>query len=113
MDLDASTAHAEAGEAETETADPAEMVAELLREAEQHHAVYEATELKGEYDRDWPHWYATYAIEHGLDEVLGRPTPLDRVGPFLARAYADYEALDPKPAEGWSGYVGRRLADEL
>lgn len=94
--------------------DRVEAVTTLLIEAESAHGTYEALDLGGVYDRDWASWYAEYAIEHGLAEILGRLTPLDRVGPFLARAYAEFEQLDPRPDRGeWAGYIARRIVEDL
>lgn len=94
--------------------DRVEAVTNLLLEAELHHGAYEARDLGGVYDRDWASWYAEYAIEHGLHDALGRATPLDRVGPFLARAYAEFEQRDPRPDRGeWAGYIARRIVEEL
>jgi hypothetical protein len=94
--------------------DRVEAVTNLLIQAELHHGAYEAHDLGGVYDRDWASWYAEYAIEHGLHELLGRATPLDRVGPFLATAYAEFEQLDPRPDKGeWAGYIARRMVEDL
>ena len=94
--------------------DRVEAVTTLLTEAESAHGTYEALDLGGVYDRDWASWYAEYAIEHGLTEILGHATPLDRVGPFLARTYAEFEQLVPRPDRGeWAGYIARRIVEEL
>ena len=91
----------------------ADAITALLLRAEQAHGVYEATELAGVYDQDWPRWYAEYLIENGLAELSGRPAPLDRVTSFLQSSYADFDRSDPKPSEGWAAYIGRRMAEEL
>jgi hypothetical protein len=94
--------------------DRVEAVTSLLLEAELHHGAYEAKDLGGVYDKDWPSWYAEYAIEHGLSDALGQAAPLDQVAPFLARAYDEFEQLDPRPDRGaWAGYVARRLLEEF
>jgi hypothetical protein len=94
--------------------DRVEAITTLLTEAESAHGTYEALDLGGVYDRDWASWYAEYAIEHGLDGILGHATPLDRVGPFLANAYAEFEKLDPRPDRGeWAAYIARRIVEDL
>lgn len=85
----------------------------LLLEAQQAHGRYEATELNGVFDEEWPRWYASHAVEHGLAEVLGRDAAADRVGEHLARAYAEYEQVDPKPDGTWAEYIANRWPDEL
>lgn len=91
-----------------------EAVTALLLEAESAHGTYEALDLGGVYDQDWANWYAEYAIEHGLSDVLGHATPLDQVGPLLAAAYAEFEKLDPRPDRAqWAMYLARRVVDDL
>jgi hypothetical protein len=94
-------------------ADRATAVATVLREAQQAHAVYEADALKGVYDEAWPRWYATYAVDHGLAEILGHDVAVDELTTFLANSYADFAAADPKPAEPWADYTATRIAAEL
>lgn len=94
--------------------DRVEAVTNLLTEAESAHGTYEALDLGGVYDKDWASWYAAYAIEHGLAEILGHATPLDRVAPLLASAYAEFEQLEPRPDRGeWAGYIARRIVEDL
>ena len=93
--------------------DTAADITSLLLEAEQAHGVYESIELNGVYDQDWPRWYAEYVIEHGLAEIVGHTTPLDRVTMVLETAYAEFDRADPKPAGSWAEHIGRRMAEEL
>jgi hypothetical protein len=91
--------------------DQAKAIADLLVGAQQAHGVYEATELNGVYDREWPRWYASYAVDHGIGDLLGRELDVDRLADLLATGYAEFERIDPSPAEPWSDYLGRRIAD--
>ena len=94
--------------------DRVEAITNLLTEAESAHGTYEALDLGGVYDRDWASWYAEYLIEHGLAELVGHATPLDRVGPFLANAYAEFEQLEPRPDRNeWAAYIARRIVEDL
>jgi hypothetical protein len=85
----------------------------LLVEAESAHAVYETTELNGVYDEQWPAWYAAYAVEHGIGEVIGRPVTSEELGRFLEAAWADYERAGATSPEPWSTVIARRIAEEL
>ena len=57
----------------------------------------------------------------GQDDLLfdGGSLVFDADGTLLARlpvleeAFADFERLDPKPAEPWSSYIAGRMAAEL
>jgi hypothetical protein len=81
----------------------------LLSETETAHGAYEAADLGGVYDQDWPAWYAAYAVDHGIGEVLGRDVTANDLAATLARAYAEFEQTDPK-VEPWQAFVSRRIA---
>lgn len=95
------------------TADSTDAIQALLVEAERAHGVYEATELNGVYDQDWPRWYAVYAVEHGIGALLDADVTAHRLASILSDANADFERLDPRPSEPWSAYTARRIATEL
>jgi hypothetical protein len=88
-------------------------LAALLLEAQQAHGKYEATELNGVFDEEWPQWYASYAVDHGLAQILGREVAEERVGRHLATAYAEYEQVDPKPDGTWATYIAERWPEQL
>ncbi len=88
-----------------------EAVAALLRETEEAHGVYEATVLNGVYDQAWPSWYAAYAIEHGLGELIGPAITPDQLAEFLNSSFADYKEAPPDGS--WAAYTARRLTTEL
>jgi hypothetical protein len=88
-------------------------ISALLGRAEQAHARYEATELNGVYDREWPRWYAEYAVENGLDDLLGHAVTAEELAAFLASSNTDFEQMEPRPSEPWAAYTARRIAEEL
>jgi hypothetical protein len=92
--------------------DRTEAIVALLVEAEQAHATYETTELGGVYDKDWARWYATYAVEHGIGALVGRPFTTDRLSELLANTFDEFKGADPKPAESWAAWTARRIASE-
>ncbi len=93
--------------------DRTEAVTALLTEAEQAHGVYEATELNGVYDQDWPRWYAAYAVVHGIGELVGHAVTTDRLAQFLVSSFAEFKEAEPKPSEPWAAYTARRITEEL
>lgn len=95
------------------TNEPAAAIQALLAEAEAAHATYEASELRGEYDREWAQWYARYAVEHGIGPMLGHDVTADDLGAFLVTSYAAFEQLDAAPREGWAAYVAHRIVAEF
>jgi hypothetical protein len=94
-------------------ADRAEAVNALLVRAEEAHGKFEATELNGVYDEEWPRWYAAYAIENGIGALLGHDLTTDELAGFLATCNVEFERLDPKPTEPWAAYTARRIAADL
>ena len=95
------------------TNDRIDALRELLVEAEAAHGVYETTELGGVYDQAWPAWYARYAVEHGIGEVLGQAVTTDQLAEFLATSFTDFKENEPDPRESWAGYTARRITTEL
>lgn len=94
-------------------ADRVEALNAMLVAAEEAHGTFEATELKGVYDQDWPRWYAVYAVRHGIGATLGREVTIDLLAEFLAVSYADFKTLDPPASEPWAAYTARRIAADL
>jgi hypothetical protein len=93
--------------------DPAATISALLSETEQAHGAYEAAELSGVYDQDWPRWYAAYAVEHGLGELVGHDVPAEQLAAFLASTFDAFKGTDPKPAESWADWTARRISEEV
>lgn len=83
----------------------------LLVEAERAHAAYEAAELGGTYDEAWPRWYAAYAIDHGIGDILGRDLSLEGLTDALAASWDELQASDPPTDEPWASFAARRIAD--
>jgi hypothetical protein len=94
-------------------ADRATAIAAMLREAELAHAEHEAKDLGGVYDQDWPRWYATYAVEHGIAGILGRGVTVDELTTFLAESYAEFASADPRPVDPWAESTAVRIVAEL
>lgn len=94
-------------------ADRVHAINALLVQAQEAHAVFEATELNGAYDTEWPRWYAVYAVDQGIGALLGHEVTAGDVEQFLASSNDEFERIDPKPDEGWASYTARRMAAEL
>ncbi len=84
-------------------------VSALLIEAEAAHGVYETTVLGGVYDKDWAAWYATYAVEHGIADLIGQPVTADRLSRLLTSLFDEFERADPKPTDAWAPWIARRI----
>lgn len=93
--------------------DRIEALTTLLGETGQAHGRYEETELKGVYDQEWPQWYAAYAVDHGIGELVGHAVTADELALFFASTNAEFEKIEPKPTEPWAAYTARRIVAEL
>jgi hypothetical protein len=85
----------------------------LLVQAERAHGAYEAAELNGVYDQDWPRWYATYAVDHGIGDLIGRIVTVDELAEFLSSRTAEFDQAEPRPTQPWADHIARRIAAEL
>jgi hypothetical protein len=85
----------------------------LLVETMEAHGAFEATELNGVYDQDWPRWYASYAIDHGIGGLIGHDVTSDRLAQFLAGSNAEFEQAELMASEPWAAYTARRITVEL
>ena len=85
----------------------------LLVRTAQAHGVFEESELQGLYDQEWPRWYATYAVEHGMGALIGGGITIDRLAEFLATSNVEFEKTAPELREPWATYTARRISAEL
>jgi len=93
--------------------DRIEAIRDLLAETGAAHGRYEEGELGGVYDQAWPRWYAGYAVDHGIGDLIGHPVTADELAAYFASTNAEFEAIQPKPTEPWAAYTARRIAAEL
>jgi NAD(P)-dependent dehydrogenase (short-subunit alcohol dehydrogenase family) len=82
-------------------------IAALLDRAGNAHGAYEESQLAGVYDRNWPTWYATYLVEHGIEGALDMPVTVEQLAAQL-KQYDDAYKRE-QPAEGWPMYYARQL----
>ena len=95
------------------TADRIAAVNALVVQAQAAHHDFEANELNGVYDEEWPRWYAEYAVANGLGALVGHDIATDRLARFLADSWAEFDGTEPKPMEPWPAYIARRITAEL
>ncbi len=87
----------------------AERVSRLLTEAEDAHGIYETEELGGVYDEAWAAWYASYLVEHGIAEVIGRSFTSDTLARVLTETFQEYRSTSDAARESWADWTARRL----
>ena len=86
-------------------------ITRLLLQAQDAHHEYEENELDGEYDEEWPAWYAAYVIEHGLSAHLSQPVSVDRLTEFLIDCNARYE--ESSAQESWHEFAAAAMLAEF
>ena len=95
------------------TTDRLDAIEALLVQAEAAHSVFEATELNGVYDREWPRWYAEYAVEHDIGELLGRSVTAGELARFFEAQWDELQQTDPKPSEPWAASTARQIVAQF
>ena len=93
--------------------DRTDAIRTLLTQTSDAHGRYEETELQGVYDQDWARWYAAYAIEHGIGDLIGHAVTTDQLAAFLTSSNVKFERVEPKPDESWAAYTARLITVEL
>jgi steroid delta-isomerase-like uncharacterized protein len=86
---------------------PRQQIAALLSETGAAHGVYEEGELNGDYDQNWPAWYADYLVAHGLDDLIGEPVTIEQLGRLLKQYDQDYRR--DRPGDSWPAYYATRF----
>ncbi len=93
--------------------DGIEPIKELLVRTGEAHGRYEKAELNGVYDQEWARWYAAYAVEHGIGDLLGHPVTTERLAAFFESSNLDLERIELELRDPWPTYTARRIASEL
>lgn len=85
----------------------AAQIAALLSQAGEAHHEYEQNQLGGEYDQDWPTWYANYINEQGLGKLLNRQVNTEQLSQFLSQSNEEYKKSNP--GQSWTDYTAGKL----
>ncbi|NDJ75242.1 MAG: hypothetical protein GYB65_03195 [Chloroflexi bacterium] len=85
-----------------------EKVAALLHQAGAAHHAYEQDELKGVHDEDWANWYAAWALENGLNELLDLNASV--LASLLVKINATYQQSDS--GDNWAQFTAARLVEK-
>lgn len=82
----------------------------LLRQTGAAHGVYEENELNGVYDQDWAAWYAAWALENGLNDLLNAAWEQ----PALTARLIDLNEAHKQAntGENWAQFTARHLVEE-
>jgi hypothetical protein len=93
-------------------ADPhAQQLELLLEEAANAHHRYEIEELAGERNEEWAAWYARYAIENGIGEIVTTEPGGDQLATLLQDIADEHDVQGSD--ESWATFAAQRLAAAL
>ena len=95
------------------TEDRTAAVAALFVEAQGAHHEFEATELNGVYDKEWPRWYAEYAVKNGIGGTHRPPGRCRPPGAVPQRRLRTVRGRRPSAERTVAGLHRRRITDEL
>jgi hypothetical protein len=86
-----------------------EKLTALLGQAQQAHHAYEATELEGVFDEQWPQWYADFLVANGFADLLAVEADLDELASRLSEISQRHKA--ERIDESWASYTARNLIE--
>jgi hypothetical protein len=79
----------------------------LLEKAQSAHHVFEKEELEGEFDEQWPAWYADYLLNNGLAELFATSIDLDTLAEWLQKISQQHKAENT--LQSWAAYSANKL----
>jgi len=84
-------------------------VFDMLIAAHTAHHSYQEQELSGNWNEQWPAWYADYLLTNGLGGLIGRELDVDELAEFLETSNREFEASGGQAS--WHDYTARRLLE--
>ncbi|HLD94720.1 MAG TPA: hypothetical protein VI703_11020 [Anaerolineales bacterium] len=88
-----------------------EKLSALLQQAKAAHTQFEKIELDGQFDEQWPAWYADYLVTGGLPSLLGKEPDIDQLANRISEISQRHKA--ERTAENWADYIARELLQTL
>lgn len=83
----------------------------LLERAQEEHKEYEAAVLNGVRDEAWDLWYASWLVEHGLNDLLNVDLQSPDLATLLAGLYDEYQQGDQ--SQNWAAYTAAQLVETV
>lgn len=82
-------------------------ITRLLERSHTAHAEYEASVLNGQYDEQWPDWYAAWLIEQGINDFLNVDLQTPELTTLLIDITEQHKQTDG--AKNWYDYTAEQL----
>lgn len=86
-------------------------ITDLLKRAKEEHGEYEASVLNGVYDQEWDLWYASWLVEHGINDLLNVDLQSSDLATLLSDLYKQYQ--DSGEPGDWADYVAGQLIETV
>lgn len=83
----------------------------LLNRAKEEHGEYEASALNGVYDQEWDLWYASWLVEHGINDLLNVDLQSTDLATLLSDLYKQYQ--DAGEPGDWADYTAEQLIETV
>ena len=84
------------------------LIEQLLTRTSSAHGEYEKNVLNGVYDTQWHIWYARWAVEHGLNDLVAQPMDAERWSAILYDLNEQHKQTDRH--QSWAEYTAQQLA---
>jgi hypothetical protein len=83
----------------------------LLERAHTEHAEYEAAVLNGVRDEEWDLWYASWLVEHGINDLLNVDLQSSDLATLLSDLFEQYKQTDE--SQSWYAYTAAQLIETV
>jgi hypothetical protein len=82
-------------------------IEQLLHRTSAAHGEYETKVLDGVYDQEWYIWYAQWAVEHGLNELVAQPMNVQQWSQILYDLNEQHKQTDRH--QSWAEFTAAQL----
>jgi len=86
-------------------------ITDLLKRAKTEHGEYEKSVLNGVYDQEWDLWYASWLIEHGVNDLLNADMTSPELADLLTGINDQHQQTDPQ--KDWADYTAEQLVETV
>jgi hypothetical protein len=88
--------------------DKMHLIEELLKQTSSAHGEYETHVLNGVYDQEWAKWYARWAVEHGLNDLVKQAIDAEQWGQILRDLNEQHQQTDRQ--QSWAEFTAQQVA---
>ena len=86
-------------------------ITDLLKRAKTEHGEYETSVLNGVYDQEWDLWYASWLIEHGINDLLNADMTSPELADLLTGINDQHQQTDAQ--KDWADFTAEQLVETV